>query len=377
MKLFEFQGKKIFEEYGIPVPKSCLLLSPDSECRLSFPIVLKAQVLTGGRGKAGGVVAVDKNINLSAELKSILNLKIKERTAAAVLAEEKANIQHEFYLSITYRGDIATPVLIASSAGGVDIEEVASITPEKVLTIPFNPLLGPLSHQVAYLAKAIGCSDGIALKSIIGKLYAIMRDYDAKLVEINPLASTPDGLCALDAKILLDDKAAYRQEKRFSNIIDELNNNQLPVEDFDIQKKGTITYVPLKGSVGLISDGAGTGMLTLDLIKDAGSEAANFCEMGGITSPQVIYDAMEAVVANPKVKSLLIVLIGGFNRMDEMAEGIIKFIREHNMSLPVVIRMCGTMEEVGLEMMRKASIPTYDNLDEAVLKAVALAGGGS
>jgi succinyl-CoA synthetase beta subunit len=379
VRLFEFQGKKLFKEYGIPVPQSSLITKAnvDEVCNMSFPIVLKAQALIGGRGKAGGIVTINKKEDMSENLKDLFGLEINGEAVVGVLAEEEKNIQHEYYLAITYQGDIAMPVLIASSAGGVDIEQVADQTPEKIIRVPFNPLIGPHDYQSLYIAKSIGLKDGSALKSIINKAYAIMRDYDAKLVEINPLVLTPEGLCALDAKISLDDKAAFRQEKRFQKIVKELECLEPSYRGYETSEKSTITYVPLNGAVGLISDGAGTGMLTLDLIKDAGAEAANFCEMGGITNPQVMYEAMEKVVSNPKVKSLLIILIGGFNRMDEMATGIIKFIRNNNMSIPMVVRMCGTMEEIGVKMMEEVNIATYDNLDEAVLKAVSLAGGSN
>ena len=266
-------------------------------------------------------------------------------------------------------------MLIAGAEGGVNIEEVAKKNPQKIITISFNPLVGPSEYQVRYLAEAIGYQDVRSLKDIIDKLYRIVCNCDAKLVEINPLAATPNGLVALDAKVIVDDKAAYRQEKLFSEILSEQNkinrNNTCQVG----LKADTITHVPLNGTVGLISDGAGTGMLTLDLIKDAGGEAANFCEMGGITSPQVIYDAMTAVLANPSVKSLLVVLIGGFNRMDEMAEGIIKYKEKHGLQVPMIVRMCGTLEEIGKEMMRCEDIPIHDDLYDAVQEAVALAGG--
>jgi succinyl-CoA synthetase beta subunit len=181
---------------------------------------------------------------------------------------------------------------------------------------------------------------------------------------------TASGLVALDGKVSLDDKAGFRQSELFTELMNE--QQSLPgIAPTSSQANGdTITYVPLTGTVGLISDGAGTGMLTLDLIKDAGGEAANFCEMGGLTSPEVMYKAMETVLQDPKVKSLLVVLIGGFNRMDEMAEGIIRYQEEQGLDMPIIVRMCGTMEEEGKAMMAKANLPTYDDLLLAVDAAV-------
>lgn len=372
MKLYEFQGKEIFRKYGVPVPKGTLFKSPDQPGEIAPPAVLKAQVLVGGRGKAGGVKVWDGSENLSHLIKSIFSQELKGEKVGAVLVEEKADILHEYYLSITFKGSKAVPVIIASAAGGVEIEKVARETPEKIVTMPFEPLVGPTSFQIRYIAKAIGYGNYNELKDFVRKLYRIFRECDATLVEINPLAATPEGLVALDSKILLDDKAEFRQQELFAGLAEEQASLTGDQEFSGEGEKDTITYVPLSGYVGLISDGAGTGMLTLDLIKDAGGEAANFCEMGGITNPQVMYKALEKVLESPNVKSLLVVLIGGFNRMDEMAEGIIKYKEDHGIKVPMVVRMCGTLEDVGKKMMKKVGIPTYDNLLEAVKKTVEL-----
>ena len=372
MKLYEFEGKRIFKEHGIPVPKGTLLVSPEEQGSINTPIVLKAQVLVGGRGKAGGIKVCDNASELSETLKNIFSMRIKGEHVGAILAEEKSEILRELYVSITFKGSSATPVLVFCASGGVEIERVAAENPEKIITMEIDPFIGPTSYQARYIARDMGYKDTNEVKRLIDNLYSVFKDCDATLVEINPLVVTPLGLVALDSKILLDDKSKFRQKdlfkllaKEHSTISGELNN----------EREDTITFVPLSGSVGLISDGAGTGMLTLDLIKDAGGEAANFCEMGGITNPKVMYDAMSEVLNSPNVKSLLIVLIGGFNRMDEMAEGIIKYKAEHGLRVPVSIRMCGTLETVGMEMMDKAGIPTHKNLMDAVNNAVLFAGG--
>ncbi len=370
MKLFEFQAKRIFKEYGLPVPESELLLSNSDVPRLPFPLVLKSQVLTGGRGKAGGIKICPNKKELSALLSQLFNMKIKDEPVRAVLAEEKAEINQEFYLAITLQGGNARPLVIASSAGGMDIEQVAAQTPKKIIRIPIDPLIGPQDYQIRYLAKRMGYQNKTELKNFVANLYQAFCELDATLLEINPLASTDKGLVALDGKVTLDDKANFRQEALFKELLAE--QQDLPGADpaSAHMSEDTITYVPLTGTVGLISDGAGTGMLTLDLIKDAGGEAANFCEMGGLTSPEIMYKAMETVLSDPNVKSLLVVLIGGFNRMDEMAEGIIKYKKVHGLNIPVIVRMCGTMEEEGKELRAQAGIPTYDDLLEAVGAAV-------
>ena len=277
-------------------------------------------------------------------------------------------------MSITVNGTAATPVLVASEAGGVDIERVAQETPEKIVTIPINPLIGPSDYQVRALAKGIGVKDRKGLKKIVDGLWSVFSGCDATLVEVNPLVSTPDGFVALDGKMVIDDKAAFRQGELLADL--KAEQGRLPGAEIEAERSDTITYVPLDGTVGLISDGAGTGMLTLDLIRDEGGAAADFCEMGGLTSPEVMYDAMSAVLSDDKVKSLLVVLIGGFNRMDERAEGIIRYRDERGLNVPIVVRMCGTMEEKGIEMMKEASLATCDDLLTAVKTAVKAAAGG-
>lgn len=375
MKLFEFQAKEIFRRHGIAVPNGTLITRRDEAASLGPPLVLKAQALTGGRGKAGGVVIWDGSEDVVTLVERLLALEIRGEKVRAVLAEEKANILHEYYISITVRGTTATPVLVASEEGGVEIESVAKETPEKIVTIEIDPLTGPKQYQVRALAKGMGVSDTRALQKVVDGLWSVFTACDATLVEVNPLVATPEGFVALDGKMVLDDKAAFRRWE----LLSELKAEQTKRLDVSLEevRSDTITYVPLDGTVGLISDGAGTGMLTIDLIRDEGGVAADFCEMGGFTSPQVIYDAMSMVLADEKVRSLLVVLIGGFNRMDEMAEGIIRYYEEHKPDIPIFVRMCGTMEEVGIEMMRQAGFSTYDDLLTAVRAAVTGAAGGS
>jgi len=374
MKLYEFQGKRIFKENGIPVQKGNLLTSAEQINQIPPPVVLKAQVLTGGRGKAGGIKIWDGSLEISKLIHNMFTKKIRGETVAAVLVLEKVEIIQEIYLSITFNWDNATPILIVSSKGGMEIEEIAKEYPGEILTIPFNSFIGPTEYQIRYVAKTINYKNYKELKNIIDAVYKIFKNYDATLVEINPLVITPKGIVALDSKIDLDEKSYYRHKQLFENLLKEqsaLQNINKDLKQYEYELD-TISYIPLSGKIGLISDGAGTGMLALDLIKDAGGEAANFCEMGGITNPEVIYKAIEVVLAKPGIKSLLIVLIGGFNRMDEMAAGIIKYRKEHNLKVPIFVRMCGTFEEVGKRMMNKAGIPTYDDLLKAVKEAVAV-----
>jgi succinyl-CoA synthetase beta subunit len=353
------------------VPESSLVTGVEqlrSAVTLAPPRVLKAQVLIGGRGKAGGVLMWEKQEDLKPMVERLLAMDIRGERVRAVLVEEKASIEREYYMSIVFNGTRAMPMLVASEVGGVDIERVAHETPERITTLEISPLIGPSDYQVRTIAKAINCKDVSGLRKIVAGLWTAFTKFDATLVEVNPLAVTPKGMICLDGKMVIDEKATYRQGELLAEL--SVEQKALPGCREDEVRADTITYVPLTGTVGLISDGAGTGMLTLDLIRDAGGEAADFCEMGGLTSPQVMYDAMKVVLADTKVKSLLVVLIGGFNRMDEMAEGIIRYRDEFGLKVPVAIRMCGTMEQVGLEMMRKAGISTSDDLLDAVSAAV-------
>jgi len=373
VKLFEYQGKRLFGRYGIPTPESTLIVRGHDFGHFEPPRVLKAQVLAGGRGKADGIRVWTGETAFEETARELLGMTIKGQEVRALLVEEEVDILNEYYLCMTYDGGRATPLLIASGAGGVDIELVAAETPDRIVKVPFDSRLGLADYQVRRIAAAIGCDDARTLGNVIHALYELFHTTDASLVEINPLAETPGGLVALDAKVVLDDRALFRQHRLRQELAEEQELVLGTGREAESEVPGTITYVGLSGSIGMISDGAGTGMLTLDLIQDAGGQAANFCEMGGLTSPQVMYDAMRLVLQNPQVKSLLVVLIGGFNRMDEMAEGILQYRQRHGLEVPLVIRMCGTMEEVGKELMRQAGIPTYDDLDETVKTAVRLA----
>ncbi len=372
MKLYEFQGKALFEEAGIPIPRGALVTA-DSRKDLFAPSAVKAQVLSGGRGKAGGVLLVSNMEEAEKAADSILSLELKGEKVSALLVEEKMDIRREYYLAVTFDGEARTPLFMVSPSGGMDIEAVADREPEKILKLPVDPLWGITDYKIRAMADFLGYEDKKEFAAFVRRIWKLFREKDAVLVEINPLVVTDKGLVALDSKIELDDDALPRQKALFET----LGAEQLRITGQEGEKGGgTITYVPLEGNVGLISDGAGTGMLTLDLIRDMGGEAADFCEMGGLTSPEVMYSALEQVLEDKRIKSLLVVLIGGFNRMDEMAEGILKYFSDHKSDLPVVVRLCGTMEEEGSRMMTEAGYPVYDDLRTAVSDAVRFAAEG-
>ena len=375
MKLYEFQGKEIFKKYGIPVQSGLLILANDEVKNLTPPLVLKAQLLVGGRGKAGGIKIWDGNIDVSKIINKLFALTIKGEKVNAILALEKVDILREIYISITFNRGKSTSVLIVGTSGGMDIEESAKLNKEKIYFIEFDPFLGILEYQIRFIVKKINIENYLEFRRIIKAMYKIFKECDATLVEINPLAITPHGLVAIDSKINLDDRSYFRHEELFQRLKKEKELIQGENSDIFESKGDTITFVPLSGNIGLISDGAGTGLLTLDLINDFGGKVASFCELGGITNSAIMFKALKMVTGNSSVKSILVVLIGGFNRMDEMAEGIVKFTKEFKKDIPIFIRMCGTKEEIGKQLIRNENIPVYDSLNEAVEEAVKKARG--
>ncbi len=371
MKLYEFQCKYIFKKHEIPVQAGFLIHKSNEVKNLTPPLVLKSQVLVGGRGKAGGIKIWDGNTDVSKIINDLLTLSIQGEKVKAILALEKVNILKEIYISITFNRGKSTPILIVGTAGGIDIEKSAKLNKEKMYFIEFDPFLGILEYQIHFIAKKINIENYSEFKKIIEAMYKIFKEYDSTLVEINPLAITPHGLVAIDSKINLDDQSYFRHEEFFQKLKEEKKLIQ-GKKDSDIYKfkEDTITYVTLSGNIGLISDGAGTGLLTLDLINDFGGKVASFCELGGITNSEVMFKALKIVTSNSSVKSILVVLIGGFNRMDDMAEGIVKFKKEFKKKIPIFIRMCGTNEEIGKQLMRNENIPVFDSLNKAVTEAV-------
>lgn len=371
MKLYEFQGKDLFRKGGIPVPKGAVVTADDMS-GLFAPAAVKAQVLSGGRGKAGGVKLVSTLDEARKAAEEILAMELKGEEVRAVLVEEKAAIKGEYYMAVTFDGEEGTPLFMVSPSGGMDVEAVAEETPEKILKLPVDPLLGLTDYKLRAMADFLGYPDRAEFAAFARKVWKLFREKQAVLVEINPLVVTDSGLLALDAKVEIDGDSRPRQKDLFTALLAEQKAVTGAEEEED---EGTITYVPLDGDIGLISDGAGTGMLTLDLIGDMGGRAADFCEMGGLTSPEVMYSAMDRVFRDKAdIKSLLVVLIGGFNRMDEMAEGITAYIKEHSITIPVVVRLCGTMEEEGKAIMKEGGLPVYDDLRTAVADAVRFAG---
>ncbi len=375
MKLLEFQAKRLFANNGIPVPDAVLLQSPADLRGVHFPAIFKAQVVSGGRGKAGAIQVVRDPTHSVETFVSLMGMKVKDQPVLAVLAEELVDIQEEFYLSLLIDKQTCQTVFIASRRGGMDIEEVAASEPAQIYRKYIDLSAGLTDYTTRTLAKILGLQDAASLRLIIIAMVTLFQEYDATLVEINPLAVSPNGLIALDAKVTLDEKSAYRHTKFFEKLQQEQKNLDKSTKNLAVQlaEEHEITFVPLDGVIGLISDGAGTGMLSLDLIHDFGGKAANFCELGGLGDAERMCQAMEVVLAQSQVRSLLITLIGGLTRMDNMAEGIKQYLKRHQTPVPIVVRMCGTQEEAGRAILSEFGITPFDDLSTAVMEAARLA----
>ena len=377
MRLLEFQAKRILKDRGIPVPKGVLVSSPEDLNQIALPAVLKAQVPVGGRGKAGAIRRVNQPKEAQTAIQELFASTVKGYPVAALLAEEPVEIKREVYIAYFIDKQVNLPLLMASSAGGVDIEEVARSSPSKIIKKHIDPILGVQDFMIRSLAKALKIDDTRGLWNLIQAMVTLFHEVDTSLVEINPLAITSGGMVALDAKLILDDKAAYRHKELFETLQSEQKRldrrkKTLPEE----LAEGTgVTYVPLDGDIGIIADGAGTGMLTLDLIHEFGGRAANFCEMGGLSNAGTMEKAIEVILANPRVRVLLIGLIGGMTRMDEMAEGIVQYTQKTKRDFPMAIRMVGTKADVGKAKLQEVGIEPFEDLSAAVEAAVKRAKG--
>jgi succinyl-CoA synthetase beta subunit len=376
LKLFEFEAKEIAQKYGIPVPNGSIASTPEEakECFLKTnqASMIKAQVLVAGRGKAGGIKPASTADEALEVAKTILSMTIKGEKVAKVLVEQKLASKHERYVSIVVDRSSRCYTLLCSTEGGVDIEQVALQHPERVIRRNINPLIGLQEFESRWVAKELGYSGKQMnqLGSIINRLFLIMLDHDAELIESNPLIETETGeLVAADLRILLDDNALFRHPKFLERMkTSEPDMTQLEVK---AREKG-LAYVELDGTIGIIGNGAGLVMATLDMIMDYSGKPANFCDLGGGANEERITKALEIVLANPNVKALLINIMGGITRCDDVARAILDIQSRMGIKKPLVIRLVGTNEEEGRRILAKAKIPSLNSMEEAAAKAVEL-----
>ena len=375
MKFLEYQVKERFKAAGIPVPDGRLARTPDEAALAAGalgPVAVKAQVPVGGRGKAGGIKLARTPMDAKRAAGEILGMTIKGYPVREVWCETAQEITRELYLGLTLDRDARKPVLILSAQGGMEIEEVAEHHPEAIAKLHPDPWRGPLPFEVRDLMFRAGLGPLHAqLSPLVIKLYALARTYDALTLEINPLALTRDGgLVAADGKLEIDENAMFRHKDLHG--ADESDEDPIEAE----AKRRKLTYVRLDGSIGVIGNGAGLVMNTLDLVQREGGRAANFLDIGGGAKAEVVHSALELLASDPQVKGILINIFGGITRGDEVAHGIIDASRELNLKLPLVVRMTGTREEEGRRLLEEAGITPEASATAAARKVVELAAAG-
>jgi succinyl-CoA synthetase beta subunit len=388
VKVHEYQAKAILREFGVPVPRGEVAETPGAARaiaeRLGARVVVKAQVHAGGRGKAGGVMLAEDPAAAEAAARQILGMRLRTPqtppegiTVLRVLVEEASPIAQELYLAVTLDRARATPVVMASRAGGVEIEEVAASHPEQILRAWADPALGLQPFQARTLAFGLGLS-GDAFKAAVALVQGLFRAYVAKdcsLAEINPLVLTRDGrVLALDAKLNFDDNALFRHPE-VASLRDVNEEDPLDVE----ASKHGLNYVKLGGNVGCMVNGAGLAMATMDIIKLAGGEPANFLDVGGGASPEQIESAFRILSSDPGVRAVFINVFGGILRCDRLAEGLIAAVRKLGVRVPIVVRMEGTNVELGRRMLAESGLnfTSADDMGAGAATVVELARGGA
>jgi succinyl-CoA synthetase beta subunit len=377
--LYEYQGKELFKRFGIPVSEGRLATTPD-EARaaaeeLGGQVVVKAQVLTGGRGKAGGIKLAENPDDAREKAEQILGLDIRGHVVRKLWIESASDIAKEYYLSLTFDRGAKQPLFMFTKEGGIDIEEVAESTPEKLVRLHIDPFEGFQPWQGRRLVYGAGVEDPSEQKqilSIIGKLYETFVSTDAMLTEINPLIVTPNGeVKALDSKFTVDDAALFRHP----DIAEMRDLEAAPPEERAAREKG-VTYVKLDGEVGILGNGAGLVMSTLDVIALAGGRPANFCDLGGGGDAEGVVDALGVITADPQVKSIFFNVFGGITRCDEVARGILAALDRMTIEHPIVVRLDGTNAEEGRAILKQASPPNLHvepTMLDAARRAVELA----
>ena len=365
MRYYEYLGKDLFRQYGIPVPLGTVLDSPGDNkvTQIELPAVLKVQVLAGKRGKGGGIKFADTREEAKEALQQLFSLRINNEAVAKVLAEEKIDIAKEYYLAITVEGSLQAPIILASASGGMDIEEVP---PEEIYTRPIDVAVGIRSYVARDVAAFLKLPPEMLadFAKILTNLYKLFREKDAELVEINPLVITGDNkLIAADAKTVIDDDALFRQQ-------------ELPVveEKTAIEKEAGehgLAYVELDGDIGVLANGAGITMATLDALQHFGGNASNFLDIGGGAGVEKVMKALDLILA-AKPKALFINIFGGITRCDDVATALVEVNKRYSLPVPVVIRMVGTNQDEGLEILKENGMEAYTQMEEAAQKVVSL-----
>ena len=374
MKIHEYQAKEIFSRYRIPVTSEVVCYTVGEAVaaaeKLGLPVVVKAQVLAGGRGKAGGVKLARTKEEVTEMAGKILGMNIKGYTVEKILIAQGVKFSSEFYVGLTIDRNSKSVIFMASSEGGVEIEEVAKDNPDAIHKFIIDPDLGMTPFLARKIAFALFSDFNLVKQGadLFQKLYRIFMDTDSSLVEINPLVITEEGqLLALDGKMNFDDNALFRQSE-----IEALNEPTADeLKEIDAKEKG-LTYIRLDGSIGCMVNGAGLAMATLDLIKYFGGEPANFLDIGGSSNPQKVIDAMNLILSDKNVKVVMINIFGGITRCDDVARGLISALDKIKVEVPIVVRLSGTNSKEGLEILKQANLPIVETMSQAAQKAIEL-----
>jgi succinyl-CoA synthetase beta subunit len=375
VNLHEYQARELLRRHGIPVPAGEVATTAEEAraiaARLAGPVVVKAQVHAGGRGKAGGVQLARDPAQAAAHAAAILGMTIKGLPVRRVLIAPAVEIAAESYIGLIVDRASQRPVLMVSPAGGMDIEEVAARTPERIHRLPVDPRYGLLPHQALGLGFKLyrRLDQARAAADIMQKLYAAFYAVGASLAEINPLATTPDGaVLALDAKLVIDDNELARHPE-----IAALRDTSAEAPSEVAAREAGLSFIKLDGTVGCCVNGAGLAMATMDLVKYYGGEPANFLDIGGSSNPQKVVAALKIITADPQVRAILFNIFGGITRCDDVATGIVQATREVPLRVPLVIRLTGTNEDQAVAILRAAGFAALTDMDEAVRQAVARA----
>ena len=379
MKLLEWEAKEVFREFGIPTPEGGVATSPEeAEAiaeRIGRPVAVKAQLPVGGRGRAGGILFAETPAEAAEAAGGLLGGRLKGVEVTRVLVEEKLPIEDELYLGVVVDRQSRSHVVLASSEGGVDIEEVSAKTPEKIVRHLVDPLQGLRQYHGLWVAKQMGYSGRrmMGLASILLKLYRVAAEMDAELTEINPLAATAEGFVAADARLNVDDNALFRhrdlRERYHESELAELSQRELEARGLGL------IYVELDGNIGIIGNGAGLTMATLDTVMLQGGRPGDFLDLGGGASPDRVEAAVSFIISDPRIDALFVNILGGITRCDDIARGIIAARQRTGSEKPVVVRMMGTNEEEGTRILKEEGIDTLDSMEEAAERAVRLTGG--
>ena len=372
MNLFEYQGKELYKKYGIDTPKSFFVTELENlkNHNLNFPLVVKSQVQVGGRGKAGGIKVAKNEQELEEFSNEIMGMDIKGHIVESLLIEEASTIKEEYYVSFTLDRSEKKYLMMLSAKGGMDIEEVASNNPDDLIKLHISPSKGLDNEMVSKAVKEANLNSDYSLELIemISNLYRLFVEGDCDLVEVNPLAITDKGVSALDSKVSLDTNANYRHEE-FGKF-----ENEIPIPKSEQHAKVLgLNFIKLDGSVGIIGNGAGLVMSTLDVVSEHGGKAANFLDIGGGAKAETVTSALEVLESESEVKSVLINIFGGITRCDLVAEGIVEATKGKVLKWPIVVRLDGTNSKEGLEILKdnkNEKIIISDSMDDAAIAAV-------